>query len=229
MTTLDHPPTEPETRIHDRPPLVDPQCRAHGRSQSDALRRGRQCPPRAAAHGVPRHAAVLRGTARGLLVALVGFLRRQGGDARQPRARRWRQDAGRPLLSRRPAELCREPARQVGRQRRAGLPRRRQGRAPHELAGAERPRRADASGAGRRRDRPRRPRLRGGSQHAGIHRELSGGRVAWRHLVLLFARLRRARHPRPLRPDRAPAADHLRCLSTMPARPSAWRTRSAMC
>ena len=77
---------------------------------------------------------------------LVGFLRRQGGDARQPRARRWRQDAGRPLLSRRPAELCREPARQVGRQRRAGLPRRRQGRAPHELAGAERPRRADCTG-----------------------------------------------------------------------------------
>ena len=50
------------------------------------------------------------------------------------------------------------------------------------------------------------------AEHAGDHRRHAGHRQPRRHLVLLLAGFRRPGRARPLRPDRAQAADHRRRL-----------------
>ena len=90
----------------------------------------------------------------------------------------------------------------------------------HELARAQRRRRPNAARLDGSRHQGGRPGLRRGAQHAGNHCGLPRGGLARRHLVVLFARFRRARHSRPLRPDRAQAACSPAMAITMPARPS---------
>ena len=158
-------------------------------------------------------ALVDRGT-RGVLVRAVG-LRGRGGRARRAHARRPDANARRPLVSGCAPQFRGEPAhapRCRRRRRCAGVPRRRQARAPRFARRACRERVADRGrieGDGHQGGRPDR-RLR--PQHARGDRGHAGSDEPRRRVVVVLAGFRRAGRARPLRPDRAARPLHGRRL-----------------
>lgn len=138
---------------------------------------------------------------------LQGHRRKRGEGAR-----RRRPDARCPFLSGSEAQLRRKPAAQDGERRCLDLPRRGQGELPADLGRTARPGVASATGAEGAGDRRRRPRRRDDAEHARDDRTHACDRFRRRHLVVLFARFRRAGRPRPLRPDRPQALHRLRRL-----------------
>ncbi len=128
--------------------------------------------------------------------------------------------ARRPLVSRRAAELRREPAAAARRNARADRARRARRAAHVHLGGAAR------RGVARRAGAARRSACAPAIASRAICRTARGDRRDARHgqsrrgLVVVLAGLRRAGRRRPLRPDRAERALRLRRLLATPARPT---------
>ena len=159
-----------------------------------------------------RTARVVDRRAGAVLAFHVGFRRDHRGRAGRAHRDRRRQDAGRPLVPRREAQLRREPAAPAGRGGRAGLLGRGPRQAAPRLRRPARPGLAHDPGACGPWRAPGGPGRGLPAEHAGDHRLGAGGREPRRGLVLVLVGLRHARRARPLRPDRAQGADRRRRL-----------------
>ena len=175
-----------------------------------------------------RAARLVDRRARTILALDVGLRRHRRRGTRRAHRGRQRPDAGRPLVSGRATQLCREPAAPARRGRCTGLLGRGSGQAPPRLRGAARPGFAHGPGAGGPRSPPGRPGRGLPAEHAGDHRLGAGGGEPRRGLVLLLVGLRHARRARPLRPDRAQGSDRRRrlLLRRQDLRPPAADTRN---
>ena len=186
-----------------RSTALDPDARPDRRSADDRFHEGSggenrhdPSPP------MPSFTAGRSRTAR-RSGAWSGIFAASSATRARRRARRWRQDARRLLLSRRDAELRREPAEEDRLWRRHRLSRRGQGRAAAVLERTARAGLAPAAAFPVARREEGRPHRGDDAQHAGDRRRHAGGRLA------------SARSGRPARPISAS-----RACSTVSARSS---------